>query len=301
MIDTRKTACLFGGQGLQYIGMGKEFYEFDEDCRQIFKTAEDVMGYDMAELCFYGQEESFEKEINSLPSMLTIDLCAFTVALKKGFSFQAVAGFSLGEYASLVAAKVVTVKEAFELVKIIAMISESELTDGSYGMAAVFTTAEMCENICASIQNGYVKIANYNSIKQVTIAGNMNGLESFRQIAAGLRIKVIPIKVNRPFHSGLMESAAKIFHNEIRATRFAAPVIPIYMNVTGEAETNAEEIKANLIKSLYSPVLWTETLRNLHLAGFEYYVECGLNNVLCRMVRDTLGIDKKNTLFIRAT
>lgn len=301
MVDTKKTACLFGGQGLQYIGMGKEFYELDEDCRHIFKTASDAMGYDMAELCFYGPETAFEREIYSLPIMLTIDLCAFTVARKKGFEFQAVAGFSLGEYASLAAAQVVTVQDAFELVKNLVLASESQLREGHYGMAAVNTTAEMCERICASVQSGFVKIANYNSVKQVTIAGSLDGLQAFAQIAAGLNIKVIPIKVNRPFHSEMMEPAAQSFRNEIRTIRFADPIVPIYMNVTGEAETNAEEIRAHLVRQMYSPVLWTKTLENMYSAGFEHYVECGLNSVLCRMVRDTLGIEREQTVFLRTS
>lgn len=88
MTNRMKTACLFGGQGSQYIGMGQEFYEADEDCRRLFTIASEVMGYDMAELCFYGEEETFQHEIYSLPSMLTIDLCAFTLAVKRGFSFS---------------------------------------------------------------------------------------------------------------------------------------------------------------------------------------------------------------------
>src|SRR5690554_3161702 len=106
----KKTACLFGGAGSQYIGMGKDFYDLDEDCRQIFITASDVMGYDLAELCFYGKEEALNESIYSFPSMLTIDLCAYTMAIKRGFSFQALAGFSLGEYAALVAAQVVSTR-----------------------------------------------------------------------------------------------------------------------------------------------------------------------------------------------
>lgn len=301
MNDRRKTACLFGGQGMQHIGMGKEFYELDEDCRQLFQIGGDVMGYDMAELCFDGPEEAFSREIYSLPSMLTIDLCAFTMAVKKGFSFQAMAGFSLGEYAALAAAQVVSVRDAFELIKQLILASESELKDDAYGMAAVNMPTETCETICVSIQSGYVRIANYNSSKQVTLAGTLGGLESFRRIAAGLNVKVIPIKVNRPFHCELMEPAAKIYHNEIRAIQFADPVIPIYMNVTGEMETNAGEIKSKIVQQLYSPVLWIKTMENMHLAGFEHYVECGLNSVLCRMVRDTLGIGREQTVFLRSS
>lgn len=299
MMTTGKTACLFGGQGLQYIGMGKDFYELDEDCRDIFRTASAVMGYDMAELCFDGQEEAYAQEIYSLPIMLTIDLCAFTVALKKGFVFQAVAGFSLGEYAALAAARVVTVQDTFELVKQLVLAADAELKEGTYGMAAVNATAEMCERLCASAR-GYVQIANYNSAKQVTIAGDLDGLTSFAQIAAGLKIKVIPVKVNHPFHSERMQAAAKAFEDNIQSVQFSDSAIPVYMNVTGEPETRAERFRGNLVRQLHSPVLWTKTLQSLHVAGFEHYVECGLNNVLGRMVRDTLGIAREQTVFLRA-
>lgn len=297
-----KTACLFGGQGLQYIGMGKDYYDVDEDCRQIFKTASDVMGYDMAELCFDGQAEQYEEEIYSLPVMLTIDLCAFTLAVKRGLAFQAVAGFSLGEYATLVAAQVVSLPDAFELVKNLVLASESGFKrEGTYGMAAVNTTAEMCESMCDSIRDGYVRVANYNSIRQVTIAGDGKGLQAFAEKAAVHTIKVIPIKVNFPYHSVLMEPAARVYQNEIRSIAFSDAVIPIYMNATGEIETNGNVIKAHVVRQLHSPVLWTKTMKNMHAAGFEHYVECGLNSVLCRMITETLGIDRSKTMFLRTS
>ncbi len=293
-------ACLFGGQGLQYIGMGKEFYDRDEDCRQLFATASDVMGYDMADLCFHGQEEIFEREWYSLPSMLTIDLCAYTLALKEGYSFQALAGFSLGEYAALAAANVVTIPDAFEVVKQLVLASESHLQDGTYGMAAVNMPMDMCENICASIQNGYVKIANYNSRKQVTIAGTQKGLDRFEHIATGLNMKFMPIKVNRPYHSTLMQAASEQYYNEIKSITFSDASIPIYMNVDGKVETRGEEIRSKVVKQLRSPVMWLQIMEHLHAAGFQYYVECALNSVLCRMVRDTLGVSQEQTIFLNS-
>ncbi|CAH8709729.1 ACP S-malonyltransferase [Paenibacillus thiaminolyticus] len=299
MTNRMKTACLFGGQGSQYIGMGQEFYEADEDCRRLFTIASEVMGYDMAELCFYGEEETFQHEIYSLPSMLTIDLCAFTLAVKRGFSFQAVAGFSLGEYAALAAAQVVSVRNSFGLVKRLVEASHSVLREGSYSMAAVNLPAEMCAMMCSHIHSGYVQVANYSSKKQVTIAGNRKGLEAFSQIANEFGAKVMPIRVNRPFHCKLMEPAAAVYKEEIQSVPFADPIIPVYMNVTGEMETKADQIKVNIVQQLYSPVLWVHTLENMHLAGVERYVECGLRSVLCRMVRDTLGITREQTVFLR--
>lgn len=301
MNNNLKIACLFGGPGSHNAGMGKELYDLDEDCRRVFKTASDVMGYDMAELCFYGEKEALKQTIYSLPSVLTIDLCAYLLATKQGYTFQALAGFSLGEYAALVAAGVVSIPKTFELVKRLSLASDSVLTDGLYGMAAVNLPPEKCENICLAIKNGYVRVANYNSQNQVTLAGNENGLNTFKMIATECGGKFIPISVDRPFHSQLMKRAADIYQAEIESIEFENPTIPLYMNVTGERVSTADKVKAYLVKHLYSPVLWTQTLENLHMAGIELYIECGLKSVLCRLVKDTLGYVDGRTMFFRAS
>lgn len=300
MNNVAQIACLFGGQGTQYIGMGKEFYDLDEDCRQIFKIASRVMNYDMADLCFYGEEEQFEKTTFSLPSMLTIDLCAYTLAIKQGFSFTALAGFSLGEYATLAAAEIVSMSEAFEIVKLLIASSESVLQQGSYGMMAVNASSETCEHICDRVEKGDVAIANYTSKKQMSLAGSTEGLDNFKSIAHELGIKTIPIHVNRPFHSQLMKPAADILAKELEHFTFLDPKLPVYMNVDGKKVDQGEQIKSNIIKQLYSPVRWTQTLENMFAANIDTYVECGLKSVLSRTVRDTIDIDRKHTIFLSA-
>ncbi|MFD1989560.1 ACP S-malonyltransferase [Paenibacillus nicotianae] len=300
MNKVSQIACLFGGQGTQYIGMGKEFYDLDEDCRQIFKIASQVMNYDMAELCFYGEEEQFTKTTFSLPSMLTIDLCAYILGIKQGFSFTALAGFSLGEYATLAAAEVVSTAEAFEIVKILIESSESVLQQGSYGMMAVNASSETCQHICDRIEKGEVAIANYTSKKQMSLAGDIEGLNAFKDIANEFEIKTIPIHVNRPFHNRLMKPAADILEKQLEHFKFLDPKLPIYMNVDGKKVDQGDKIKSNIIKQLYSPVKWTQTLENMFTANIDTYVECGLKSVLSRTVRDTINIDRKNTIFLSA-
>ncbi|KYD04316.1 Malonyl CoA-acyl carrier protein transacylase [Heyndrickxia sporothermodurans] len=300
MKNKLKTACLFGGQGSQYIGMGKDYYDLDEDCRKIFEIASEVMKYDMAEFCFYGEEEKLSQTLYSLPSMLTIDLCAYTVALKQGYTFHAMAGFSLGEYAALAASKVVSMPTAFELLKNLLIVANSVLNDDLYSMTVVNLSPEICENICSNIKNGRVRVANYNSKEQVTIAGNIDGVNAFERIAAvEYGAKMIPVNVNRPFHSELFKPVTELAYKEVEHFSYTMPQLPLYMNVTGEKVCSVEEIKSNIARHFFLPVLWTKTLHNLNSDGIENYVECGSKGALCRMVKDTLGVNKENTMFLR--
>lgn len=303
MDNTKQTACLFGGHGSQYIGMGKAYYEIDKDCREIFEIASNVMGYDMAEFCFYGDEEKLSQTLYSLPSLLTIELCEYTLTIKEGYKFGAYAGFSLGEYAALAASRVVSIPTAFELLKNMLIVGDSVLQDNDYSMSVINLPPEICENICLNVNRGsgkgIVKIANYNSPKQVTVAGNIQGLESFMELAKDLKGKIIPLNVYRPFHSDLMISVFPTIKKEVENYSYSLPIAPLYMNATGESVSTIEDIKSNISRHFIYPVLWSTTLNNMHTKGIQQYFEYGSKGALCRMVKDNLNIDKSQTAFFK--
>ncbi|WP_077303232.1 ACP S-malonyltransferase [Virgibacillus pantothenticus] len=296
MKSNLKTACLFGGHGSQYIGMGKEFYEQNGGCRQIFNIGTSVLGYDVAEYCFYGvTEDDFDESFYSLTSLLAVNLSAYTMAINKGYTFNAYAGFSLGEYAALAASGTISIHESFELLKELLIIAESLPQDASYSMSVVNLPPEICEHICLEVRSmdKKVTVSNYNTHNQVTIAGSIEGIEQFKILSSKFGAKMYPISIHRAFHTEYMSTVEDIIRKQIDNYNFAIPKTSLYMNATGKEITSLEEIKLNIVCHFSSPVLWSQTLMNMHNSKIQRYIECGSRGILSRMVRNNLGIKKE--------
>ncbi len=283
----KKYALVFPGQGAQKPGMGKDLYENSAAAKNVFDTADRVLGYKISELCFNGSEEDLMKTINSQPCILTVSLAALEALKEKiNLNIACCAGHSLGEYAALYAAGAIDLETVLKLIQKRAnlMNEAAENTNGS--MAAVLgLDNETVECITEKLEN--VSVANYNSPGQVVITGDKeeinNNLDKFKEAGAK---RVIPLAVSGAFHSPLMNSAAQQFVDFVSQFEFRNTEIPVYTNVDAKAETKGEEFKNKLPKQIYSSVLWTQTINNMEKEEITDFIEIGPGKVLA-------GLNKK--------
>ena len=283
-----KTVFLFSGQGSQYIGMGKELFEQFPSAKNIFETAEKVLGFDLAEICFNGTDEVLSKTIYAQPAIMATSLCAFEAAKEKGLSASAVAGHSLGEYAAMTAAGMLSVEDAFKVIKARSEAMQKASENSSGAMCAILgLSAEEVEEVCSGI-DGYVLPVNYNSTAQTVIAGETEAIDKAIAAFTEKKAKAIKLNVSSAFHSKLMQGAADEFYQAIKDVKFSAPQLDFYSNVTGDILTDFSDMPSYLAKHIVSPVRFTSELNALSENGYENFIELGPNKVLTGLVKKTL-------------
>ncbi len=264
---------VFPGQGSQKPGMGLELYQSSSIAKELFETANDILGFGLSKIMFEGSEEELRQTKVTQPAVFLNAIASFKA--KQISDAGAVAGHSLGEFTALVANNTLSFDEGLKLVykRALAMQKATELADGT--MAAILGMEdEQIESICNSIEG--VVPANYNCPGQLVISGSRDGIEQAVEKCqeAGAR-RAIVLPVGGAFHSPLMEPARANLEQAIREANFQKPECPIYQNVTGNAETDAEQIRENLVKQLTSPVRWTQTMKNFVKDGMESHTEVG--------------------------
>ena len=284
-----KIAFLFSGQGAQYPGMMKDLYDSEPAAREVFDQADAALGRSISAQCFEGTQEELNLTHNTQPCMLAGDLAAAAVLRAHGIKADAVAGFSLGEYAALAFAGTLTVEETFRLIQIRADAMQAAVAPGDGAMAAfVGASAEQVEEICARVTKGYVVAANYNSPVQTVISGTAAGVDEACALGEEAGLRSMKLAVSAPFHCALMEPAALRLKEEFQRMAFRTPEIPVYMNVDGKPITEAASIPELLVRQAMSPVRWVETLRNMQADGVDTFVECGAGRTLSGLVKKTL-------------
>ncbi|OHD10997.1 MAG: malonyl CoA-ACP transacylase [Spirochaetes bacterium GWB1_48_6] len=282
-----KTCFVFPGQGAQYPGMAKDLFDSSPRVRELFNLAEQTTGIDVKELLFNGSEEDLKETVNTQVSITLANLSAAAVLEDRGFSADACAGFSLGEYAALVQSQVLTAAQVFPLVKLRgeAMARASDLLDrseGDPGMAAVVgLSPDAVEKALALSGIPGIFAANYNSPVQVVISGTAPGLKAASEVlkAAGAR-RIITLKVSGPFHSPLLKSASEELAKVFEMINFENPRIPLYSNVTGGLITSGAQARELAILQVISPVKWTLEENALLQAGYDRIIEAGPGAVL---------------------
>lgn len=290
-----KTVFLFSGQGSQYTGMGMELAEAYSDVK-VYERASEILGFDLIEK-INGSEEELSKTIIAQPAIMATSLTAFEIMKREGIEFSAAAGHSLGEYAAMVAAGILSFEDGFRVIKARAeaMQKASEAADGAM-YAIIGKTAEEIEEVCAGI-GGYVVPVNYNSSAQTVIAGETSAAEKAAAKFAEIGAKAVKLGVSSAFHSKLMQPAADDFETALRGMgiTFNKPSVPFYSNLTGDVQTDFDDMPSKLAKHIVSPVKFTSELNALAEAGYTDYAELGPNKVLTGLVKKTLkGVNAVN-------
>lgn len=280
-------AYVFPGQGAQFVGMGKDLYENNAQCRDMFERANDIIGFRITDLMFAGTPEDLKQTKVTQPAVF---LHSVILAKYMGESFKPdmVGGHSLGEFSALVASGAMDFEDGLRLViaRANAMQKCCEMRPST--MAAIVKLDDKTvEDVCAEITaaGDVVVPANYNTTGQLVISGTMEGVAKASEKLKELKGRAIPLAVGGAFHSPLMEPARVELAAAIDKTQFHTPVCPCYQNVNALPQTNPEEIKQNLIKQLTSPVRWTATVQNMIKDGATEFIEVGPGTALQGMVK----------------
>ncbi len=284
-----KIAFLFSGQGAQVPGMMKDLYEAETAVKEVFDAADAALGRPVSQLCFAGTQEELNMTHNTQPCMLAADLAAGMALRAHGIEPAAAAGFSLGEYAALAFTGAIRMEDVFPVVQLRADSMQEAVPAGEGAMAAFGGAApEQVEAICAKVTKGYVVAANYNSPVQTVVSGSAAGVDEACELAKAEGLMCVKLPVSAPFHCALMEPAAMRLKEAFAKIAFAAPGIPVYMNVDGKPITEAAPIAELLVRQAMNPVRWTDTLHRMQADGVDTFIECGPGKTLSGFVKKTI-------------
>lgn len=284
-----KIAYVFPGQASQYPGMGKELCQQFPEASDVFKRADDALGFPLSRLCFEGPAEELNLTANTQPAVLMTSAACLEVIKSMGEPVPcAVAGHSLGEYTALVAAGSLLFEDAVRLVRKRGEYMQDAVPVGEGGMAAVMgISTELVVKTCLKASAfGVIEAVNLNCPGQVVIAGDTAGLKAVEPLLkeAGAR-RVMPIPVSAPFHSSLMRPAGKRLAEDLDRVTIADPRIPVVANVSADLVCTGPEVKESLIRQVYSPVRWEESILKLISLGVDTFVEVGPGRVLSGLIK----------------
>ena len=281
----KKFAMVFPGQGSQSVGMLADLAEQFPIITETFKQASEVLGYDLWTLVQQGPAEELNKTWQTQPALLAASVAIYRVWQQQypDFKPEVMAGHSLGEYSALVCAGVIDFQDAIKLVELRGKLMQQAVPEGTGAMYAIIgLDNESIIKACKEAEQGEVVSAvNFNSPGQVVIAGAKNAVERAATACkdAGAK-RALPLAVSVPSHCALMKPAADQLAVSLESIAVKTPLSAVINNVDVKAENNAEAIRSALVRQLYSPVRWTETVEKMATSGVEVLVEIGPGKVL---------------------
>ena len=280
----RKIAFIFPGQGAQYTGMGRDFYENFDRAKEVFAIAGKVSGMSMEELIFK-ENENLNITKYTQAAMLTVELAILKVLEEKGITSSVNAGLSLGEYAALTASGGLSVREALELSVKRGLFMQEAVPTGGAMTAVMGLEAGLVEEICEKTK-GIVSIANYNCPGQIVISGEKKAVEKAAESLkkAGAK-RCIPLKVSGPFHSEMLKKAGEQLAEELEKVEIREITTPYISNVTAAYVLDKEEVKGLLTKQVSSPVRWQQSVELMAAEGVDTFIEIGPKKTLSAFVK----------------
>ncbi len=285
-------AMLFPGQGAQYVGMGKDFYESFDEVKTYYKIAEEILGYDIKSIIFGSDTNTLAQTEFTQPSVFLTSFVIFEILKTKKpeiiEKIKFVAGHSLGEYTAVCISNALSFEQTLQVVSERAKIMAEVAKKNPGSMIAVIGVdkdelVKLCEEIK---KTGYiVEPVNFNTPQQIVVAGEQEGIKKLQELLSNKKIKSIKLNVSGAFHSSLMDEAQKIFSQTLDKLNINNAFIPIIMNYDALPHTKKEEILENLKLQINHPVLWVDTIKYMVENGVNTFIECGPGKVLSGMVK----------------
>lgn len=285
-----KTAFVFPGQGAQYAGMGKEFYENFEESKEIFKKANEALGFDITKLIFDGPDEDLSITKITQPALLTVCMAIYEVLKKKSNTDQVVmGGLSLGEYSALTAADAMDFETAVKLVYNRGSYMQNAVPVGEGGMIALLGCSdEDAISFCKDVTERYglLEPANFNCPGQIVVGGKAEAIENALKETSKFNIKkAVKLQVSAPFHTSMLKSAGIKLKDDLGKIKFKKPSCHVISNVDTEYYHDDAIIADKLEKQVYNPVRWEECVRKMIADGVTTFVEIGPGKTLSSFLK----------------
>jgi [acyl-carrier-protein] S-malonyltransferase len=289
----KKITFLFPGQGSQRIGMGNDIYQEYDIVREMFDMASEITKINLPKLCFNGPIDELTRTVNLQPAISVVNLGFLAILEKESVKPAISAGHSLGEYSALCAAGAISKEDTITLVSKRGELMDRESTKHKGAMHAIVglsidNVQELVDEVRA---DGVVSIANHNAEFQIVITGAPEPVEKVSALSAAQGAKAIPLKVSGAWHSELIKGAEEAFTECLDSVSFDSPQSAVVFNVTGEFETDPDEIKSIMAKQLGSPVRWYDSMRKMMEEDVEVFAEVGPGKVLTGLLKKTLTGD----------
>lgn len=296
-----KTAFIFPGQGAQYVGMGKDFYEQIPVSREMFKLASKASELDVEALCFEENDRINITEYTQI-AMLAAEVAILKAIEEKGIKPDVTAGLSLGEYGAIAAAGVMSPEDVFRIVRKRGLYMQEAVPEGGAMTAVLGLDASQIEKICEETE-GLVSIANYNCPGQIVITGEAGAVaKAAESLSAAGAKRCVPLNVSGPFHSAMLAGAGEKLGEVLNHVAIQDISVPYLANVTADYVTDKEQVKGLLMKQVSSSVKWQQSVERMIADGVDIFIEIGPGKTLSGFMRKinkevtTLNIEKVEDL-----